>query len=128
MIRSSRPAGDCSLSNLIETRAEFQELARVRLEEAKSLLDLGKWRGAYYLAGYAIELALKACIIKTLMATDAFPDKEFSKTVVNEQAESGKRLIQTLVAAGFEVRLAFWAKPTEEGKWYLYLASPVVDE
>ena len=33
----------------------------------------------YYLAGYALELSLKACIIKALMATDAFPDKEFSK-------------------------------------------------
>ena len=49
-------------------------------------------------------------------------------TVVSEQTESGKRLIQTLAAAGFEVRVAFWAKPTDEGKWYLYLASPVVDE
>jgi hypothetical protein len=26
-----------------------------------------------------VELALKACIIKTLLATDAFPDKDFSK-------------------------------------------------
>jgi hypothetical protein len=49
-------------------------------------------------------------------------------TVVNEQTESGRRLIQALVADGFEVRLAFWAKPTEEGKWFLYFASPVVDE
>ena len=43
------------------------------------MLDQGMWDGAYYLAGYAAQLALKACIIKTLMATDAFPDKEFSK-------------------------------------------------
>jgi len=35
--------------------------------------------GAYYLAGYAVELALKACVIKTLMMTDAFPDREFSR-------------------------------------------------
>ena len=48
--------------------------------------------------------------------------------MVSEQTESGERLIQTLVSAGFGVRLAFWAKPTDEGKWYLYLASPVVDE
>ena len=67
------------MSKLIETRADFQEMAEVRLEEAKSLLDIGKWGGAYYLAGYALELSLKACIIKALMATDAFPDKEFSK-------------------------------------------------
>jgi len=32
------------------------------------------------------------------------------------------------MADGFDVRLAFWTKPTDEGKWFLYLASPVVDE
>jgi HEPN domain-containing protein len=68
------------LSKLIETRAEFQQLAEERLAESKALLDLGKWDGAYYLAGYAVELGLKACIIKMLMATDAFPEKEFSKS------------------------------------------------
>ena len=67
------------LSTPIITRAEFQQLADVRLEEAKALLDLGKWDGAYYLAGYAVEVALKACIIKFLMAADAFPDKRFSE-------------------------------------------------
>ncbi|HEY2909529.1 MAG TPA: hypothetical protein VGI99_04750 [Gemmataceae bacterium] len=60
------------------TRADFQQLADVRLAEAKALLDLGKWDGAYYLAGYAVEVALKACVIKRLMATDAFPDRKFS--------------------------------------------------
>ena len=25
------------------------------------------------------------------------------------------------------MRVAFWAKPTEDGKWFLYLASPIVD-
>jgi HEPN domain-containing protein len=52
------------LSKLIETRAEFQELAETRLKEAKALLDLGMWNGSYYLAGYAVEVVLKACIIK----------------------------------------------------------------
>jgi HEPN domain-containing protein len=67
------------LSKLIDTRVEFQELALTRLEEAKALLDVGKWDGAYYLAGYAVELALKACIIRSLMVTDSFPEKDFSK-------------------------------------------------
>lgn len=66
------------MSKLIKTKAEFQQLAEERLDEAKALLDLEKWHGAYYLAGYAVELALKACIIKMLMTTDAFPDKGFS--------------------------------------------------
>ena len=59
------------------TRAEFQRLAEQRLVEAKVLLDEGHWDGAYYLAGYAVELALKACVIKMLLATDAFPERKF---------------------------------------------------
>jgi HEPN domain-containing protein len=41
-------------------RRDFQELALVRLNEAKVLLDAGHFDGAYYLAGYAVECALKA--------------------------------------------------------------------
>ena len=60
------------------TRLDFQELAVVRLAEAKSLLDTAHWDGAYYLAGYAVEVGLKACIIKRVQATDAFLDRKFS--------------------------------------------------
>jgi hypothetical protein len=49
-------------------------------------------------------------------------------TVVNEQTESGNRLINALALAGFEVRVAFWARPTDDEKWFLYLGSPFVDE
>jgi hypothetical protein len=49
-------------------------------------------------------------------------------TVVSEQTESGERLIEALAKDGIDVRVAFWAKPTEEGKWYLYLAFPTVDD
>ena len=48
--------------------------------------------------------------------------------VVNVQTEGGKQLIEALESEGFNVRVAFWAKPTEEGRWYLYLASHIVDE
>ncbi len=48
--------------------------------------------------------------------------------VVSEQTESGRRLVDALDEAGFDVRVAFWAKPSEEEKWYLYIASPSVDE
>ena len=72
---------------MIESRADFQDVADERLAEAKSLLDSGKWSGAYYLAGYAVELALKTCIIRTLMATDAFPDRDFSKNCYTHAIE-----------------------------------------
>ena len=35
-------------------------LAESRLREAKALIAAGEWSGAFYLGGYAIELALKA--------------------------------------------------------------------
>jgi HEPN domain-containing protein len=75
------------LSTPVLTKAEFQDLAEARLVEAKALLDRGMWDGAYYLAGYAVELALKACIIKMLMATDAFPDRKFSEHCYTHRVE-----------------------------------------
>jgi HEPN domain-containing protein len=60
-------------------RAELQWLAEERLREAKALLRLRCWSGAYYLAGYAVECGLKACIIKSLMTTDQFPERKFSE-------------------------------------------------
>ena len=55
-------------------RSDFQKLARVRLDEAKVLRDGGKFDGAYYLAGYAVECALKAVIAKRIKAEE-FPPK-----------------------------------------------------
>ena len=49
-------------------------------------------------------------------------------TLVTEQKESAERLIEELHAVGFEVSVAFWAKPTDDGKWFLYLASQFVNE
>jgi HEPN domain-containing protein len=56
-------------------RKDLQELANARLAEAKVLLKAGHSNGAYYLAGYAIECALKACIARTTQRHD-FPDKK----------------------------------------------------
>ncbi len=55
-------------------RAEFQRLAELRLIEGKALLDSGHYAGAYYLLGYAVECALKACIAKRTNQYD-FPPK-----------------------------------------------------
>lgn len=45
-------------------RGELQELALIRLQDAKVLLDNHCFDGAFYLSGYTIECALKACIAK----------------------------------------------------------------
>lgn len=49
-------------------------MAALRLKEAKLLLDAGCPDGAYYLAGYAAESALKACIAKRTERHE-IPDK-----------------------------------------------------
>ena len=56
-------------------RRELQRLAKMRIKEAKVLLDSGHFEGAYYLLGYAVECALKACIAKQIKKHD-FPDKK----------------------------------------------------
>lgn len=56
-------------------RKDFQDLARLRLREAKSLLRDKHYDAAYYLGGYIIECALKACIAKQTQRGD-FPDKK----------------------------------------------------
>lgn len=59
-------------------RAELQRLANARISDAKVLLAARHWSGAYYMAGYAVECALKACIAKQMKAEE-FHDKSFAE-------------------------------------------------
>lgn len=56
-------------------RRDLQDLSRTRLKEAKALLRMRYPDGAYYLAGYAVECALKACIAKATLRYD-FPERK----------------------------------------------------
>ncbi len=56
-------------------RKGLRALATARLREAESLSRAGLYDGAYYLAGYAVECALKACIAKETRRYE-FPDKK----------------------------------------------------
>jgi HEPN domain-containing protein len=58
-------------------RRDFRTLAELRAEEARVLLRSRKPLGAYYLAGYAVECALKACIAKQRKRFE-FPPKRRS--------------------------------------------------
>ena len=55
-------------------RADFQDLADLRIAEAECLFRNGMFDGAYYLAGYAVEAGLKACIAKLTNPYD-FPPR-----------------------------------------------------
>lgn len=62
------------------TRLEFQQIALLRLDEAETLLIQGKYNGCCYLAGYALESALKAAICNN-MDNDDFFDAVKSETL-----------------------------------------------
>jgi HEPN domain-containing protein len=61
-------------------RGAFQEIAEIRLHDAKVLLDNACFDGAYYLSGYVVECALKACIAKKTREFD-FPDKQITNKI-----------------------------------------------
>jgi hypothetical protein len=56
------------------TRNDLQELARLRLREAQTLYKADLFDGCVYLAGYAVELALKARICRLLRVKE-YPSK-----------------------------------------------------
>ena len=58
---------------------DLKKLAETRLIEAKALFDRELFDGSRYLAGYCIELALKARICK-LLGLDEYPSGDFTKT------------------------------------------------
>jgi len=100
------------------TKGDLEKLAQVRLEDALLLLQASRSSSAYYLAGYAIELALKACIAN-LIQSQVIPDKAFINAIYTH------RLDHLLATAGLlpefnadsktDIQLAaYWAITT---KW-----------
>jgi hypothetical protein len=63
------------------TRVKWQQLAKRWLVDAKCLLDGRRWSSAYYLAGYAVECGLKACIVARVGGAPEliFEDRRFSE-------------------------------------------------
>ena len=53
-------------------RQDFQQIALVRLDDAQVLLDNNQYDGCCYIAGYCIELALKAVTCKVMERDDFF--------------------------------------------------------
>jgi len=76
-------------------RDTLRKLAKTRLREARTLLKNRHYEGAYYLSGYVIECALKACIAKQTKKYD-FPDKKTVKRSYNHD------LTKLLKTAGLE--------------------------
>ena len=48
------------------TKSDLKKLARARLKDSEVLFQQRRYDGAFYLCGYALEIALKARICRTL--------------------------------------------------------------
>jgi HEPN domain-containing protein len=94
-------------------RAELKQLARDRMRDAKALLAARRWAGAYYVAGYAVECALKACVVVRLNTSDEFPDRKFSEQCWTHD------LLRLLILAGLkdEMDAAGRADPVLGENW-----------
>lgn len=68
------------------TKADLEALAETRLVDSVFLLQAGRASSAYYLAGYSVELALKACIAKSFQP-NAIPDKAFVIEIYSHSLE-----------------------------------------
>jgi hypothetical protein len=68
-------------------RGDLQDLAELHLQHAKALLDFELYAGAYYICGYAIECASKACIAQNTNQFD-FPDKRIATSAWTHDLEA----------------------------------------
>src|ERR1044071_7859746 len=73
------------------TKLQLIRLSEARLYDAKLLLDSGRAESAYYLAGYSVELMLKAIVAKTVQA-EAIPSREFIKEILTHDFDRLVRL------------------------------------
>lgn len=101
-------------------RGEFQQLAQLRVVEGQALLLVNQPAGAYYLLGYSVECALKACIAKQTNQYD-FPDKKtvndsYTHDLEKLLALSGLKLHQP-TNSKFKVNWALVKDWTEEARY-----------
>ena len=96
------------------TRADLQKLTRIRLAEARILLRNGCYEGAYYLAGYAVECAIKACIAKRVRRFE-FPDR---KVAMESYTHDLNRLLGAAVIQRYHEAL-LTSDPSFAANWWV---------
>ena len=84
-------------------RKKLQGLAKMRLKDAQILLGRKRWSGAYYLCGYSIECALKACLLRHLGESDAvFGNPDYRKLLADCWTHD---LVKLVDLAGLKTKL-----------------------
>jgi HEPN domain len=58
---------------------DLKQMAEERIKDAKALIDGNRWEFAYYAAGYAVECALKSCLLARMIYTGWVFDENVTK-------------------------------------------------
>jgi hypothetical protein len=93
-------------------RADLQRISTQRRREAAALLRAEMFPGAYYLTGYAVECALKACIARQVGKFD-FPNKKLAHESWTHDLE---KLVQ-LAGVGHDLSRDTKASPALQLNW-----------
>jgi HEPN domain-containing protein len=118
-------------------KARLIELAEAKLEDAEFLLASGRGANAYYLAGYAVELMLKA-IASARFRTDTLPDRAVSTQVFVHDLRKliGLALLEVALKereksdAGFQARVQIvlrWTEESRYGQYGVHEATALID-
>ncbi len=75
----------------------FQAASQERLKDAQCLHEAGRFQGAIYLCGYALECYLKSCYCSA---------QKIARIEEREAKHLGHELVELLDAAGLSIRLA----------------------
>jgi HEPN domain-containing protein len=83
-------------------RTDLHTLVDLRVADANALLGTGRYAAAYYIVGYAVECALKACIAKQIKEHD-FPDR---KLILDSYTHNLEQLLAiTGLKSDFDARI-----------------------
>lgn len=99
--------------------SELTSIARSHLKDANVLLSKGRYDGAAYLCGYAVEIALKARIVKTLKWS-GFPAEshEFQRFDALKAFKSHKlEMLLYFTAWDSKIKLKLPAEWSEVKQW-----------
>lgn len=100
----------------MKCRADIEKLAAQKLSAAHLLMQNDMYDDAYYLAGYAIELYLKALVCKTLRIDDFFTFNKGAKEMYRPFKTHG--YFELLILSGiYPEYMAAYGEPDFVAKW-----------
>jgi hypothetical protein len=97
------------ISTIMTNPKEIRDLAKQRLSEAQILYQSGMFDGAFYLAGYSVELTLKAKICERLGIPNLFDETDTSTNSIKGISDIRKtlkthNLFTLLIFSGLKVK------------------------